>query len=54
VGRQVLIALYLIVMIALIVGLDVLFLRNHFWARLATNVGIVAVFLAVYYAFLKR
>lgn len=53
-GRQVFIALYLIVMVALIVGLDVMFLRNHFWARLATNVGIVAVFLVVYAVFLRR
>jgi hypothetical protein len=54
VGRQVLTALYVLVMIALIVGLDVMFLRNHFWARLATNVGIVAVFLGGYYLFIKR
>lgn len=53
-GRQVLTALYVVVMIALIVGLDVMFLRNHFWARLATNVGIVAVFLGLYYAFLRH
>jgi hypothetical protein len=31
-----------------------LFLRHQFWPRLAVNVGIVALFGAVYYAFLKR
>ena len=41
-------------MVVLIVGLDVLFLRNQFWARLATNIAIVAVFLTVYVVFLKR
>ncbi len=38
---------YISVMIALIVGLDVAFLRHHVWARLVVNVGIVALFLVV-------
>ncbi len=45
--------LYLLAMIAIIVSVDVLFLRNHFAARLISNVGIVAVFIAGYFAFLK-
>jgi hypothetical protein len=53
-GRQVLVALYVLVMVAIIVGLDVLFLRTHFWWRLATNVGIVVAFGAIYFAFIKR
>jgi hypothetical protein len=53
-GRQALVVLYVLVMAALIVGVDVLFLRHQFWPRLAVNVGIVAVFGAVYFLFLKR
>lgn len=49
-----LVVLYVLVMVALIVGVDVLFLRHQFWPRLAVNVGIVVVFGAVYFAFLKR
>lgn len=46
--------LYLLAMVAIIVGVDVLFLRNHFWVRLIVNAGIVVVFAAVYLKFLKR
>ncbi|MFN8157241.1 MAG: hypothetical protein U0R68_07475 [Candidatus Nanopelagicales bacterium] len=41
-----------VVMIGLIVGVDVAFLRDRFWARLVTNVAIVAVSLLVYYVFI--
>ena len=41
-------------MVALIVILDVLFLRDHFWLRLIVNVGIVAAFAALYFAFRAR
>ena len=46
--------LYVLVMVAIVVGVDILFFKHHFWARLAVNVGIVLVFLAVYWRFLKR
>lgn len=46
-------ALYLLLMVAVIVGVDLLCLRNHFWERLAANAGIVLVFLAFYLRFLK-
>ncbi len=46
--------LYVLVMIAVIVGVDILFFRHHFWARLLVNVGIVLVFAAFYVRFLKR
>lgn len=46
--------LYLIVMVALVVGVDILFFRHEFWERLAVNVGIVLVFVAFYLRFLKR
>lgn len=45
---------YLVVMVGLIVGLDVLFLRDCFWARLATNVGIVAVFALAYLLYFRN
>jgi len=48
------VALYVLALVAVIVGVDILFLRNHFWPRLAVNVGIVLVFVAVYFRFLKR
>jgi hypothetical protein len=54
VGRQVATVLYVLAMVALIVGVDVLFLKDHFLARLLVNVGIVVVFVAGYFAFLKR
>ncbi|HEV7208947.1 MAG TPA: hypothetical protein VGN54_09425 [Mycobacteriales bacterium] len=40
----------LIVMVALIVGLDVAFLRHHFTLRLIVNVGIVLVFALLYFS----
>ena len=46
--------LYVVVMAAVIVGLDVLFFRGRFWERLIVNVGIVFVFTACYWRFLKR
>lgn len=52
-GRQVAVVLYLLAMVGVIVGVDVLFFRHHFWARLTVNVGIVLVFGAFYLRFLK-
>ncbi len=46
--------LYVLAMIAAVVCVDVFFLRHHFWPRLLVNVGIVAVFAAFYFLFLKR
>jgi hypothetical protein len=54
VGRQAAIVLYVLALIAVVVGVDVLFFRHHFWARLAVNVGIVLVFGAFYWRFLQR
>jgi hypothetical protein len=45
-GRQVVLALYLVGMAAVIVGVDVAFFRGRFWERLVANVGIVLVFAA--------
>jgi hypothetical protein len=46
--------LYVLAMVAVIVGVDFVFLRNRFWARLTVNVGIVVVFVAFYWIFLRR
>jgi hypothetical protein len=52
-GRQAIGVLYVLVMVAVIVGVDVLFFRDQPWERLAVNVGIVLVFGAFYLRFLK-
>jgi membrane protein implicated in regulation of membrane protease activity len=54
VGRQAAVVLYVLAMVAVVVGADVLFFRHHFWARLIVNVGIVLVFVVFYLRFLKR
>jgi hypothetical protein len=54
VGRQAVLVVYVLAMVALIVGVDVLFLRHQFWPRLIVNVGIVLVFGACYFIFLKQ
>ncbi len=48
------VVLYVLAMVAVIVGVDILFLRHLFWPRLIVNVGIVLLFGAVYLMFLKR
>jgi hypothetical protein len=53
-GRQVAVALYVFALVAVVVGADVLFFRHHFAERLAANIGIVLVFVAFYFRFLKR
>lgn len=40
--------LYVLVLVAVVVGVDFLFFRQHAWARLMVNVGIVLVFAAFY------
>lgn len=47
-------ALYLILMVAVIVAIDLLFFRHRIWERLTVNVGIILVFIAFYFRFLKR
>jgi arginine exporter protein ArgO len=47
-------ALYIVVMAVLIAAVDVLFFKNRFWERLTVNVGVVLVFAAFYFRFVKR
>ena len=41
--------LYVVAMVAVIVGVDLAFFRNRFWERLAANIGIVLLFVAFYW-----
>ncbi len=50
---KLLIALYVVALIAVVVSVDVLFFRHRFLERLMVNVGIVLVFAAFYLRFLK-
>jgi len=45
--------LYVLVMVAVVVSVDILFFRNHIWERLIVNVGIVVIFGAFYLRFLN-
>jgi uncharacterized membrane protein YfcA len=51
--RQVAVALYVVAMVAVIVGVDFAFFINRFWERLTANVGVVLVFAAFYLRFLR-
>ena len=53
-GRQAAVVLYVLGMVAVIVGVDLLCFKNHFWERLTVNVGIVMVFAGFYLRFLRR
>jgi hypothetical protein len=53
-GRQAGVVLYVLALVTVVVGVDVLFFRSRFWERLVVNVGIVVVFVAFYFGFLKR
>jgi hypothetical protein len=53
-GRQAAVVIYVLAMVAVVIGVDILFFRNRFWERLMVNVGIVLVFAAFYLRFLKR
>jgi len=53
-GRQLVVVLYVVVMAAVIVGVDLVFFRHQFWGRLMANIGIVLVFAAFYLGFLRH
>jgi hypothetical protein len=52
--RNTYVVLYVVVLVAAVVGVDLLFFRNRFWERLIVNIGIVMVFGAFYLRFLKK
>jgi hypothetical protein len=53
-GKQAAAVLYVLTMVVVVVGVDVLFFRDHPWERLMVNVGIVLVFGAFYLRFLQH
>jgi len=53
-GRQAGVVLYVLALVTVVVGVDVLFFRHRFLERLMVNVGIVLVFAAFCFRFLKR
>lgn len=53
-ARRPVTVIYVISLVTVVVLVDVLFLRHHFWPRLMANVGIVLLFAAVALRFLKR
>ncbi len=53
-ARQATVVLYIVLLAAVVVGVDLLFFRDRFWERLMVNIGIVLVFAAFYLRFLKH
>jgi uncharacterized membrane protein len=52
--RNAYVVLFISVLIAVVVGVDLLFFKNRLWERLMVNIGIVLVFAAFYLRFLKN
>ena len=52
--RNLSVVLYIVVLIAVVVSVDLLFFKNRFWERLIVNIGIVLVFTAFGLRFLKN
>jgi uncharacterized membrane protein len=52
--RNIYVVLFVLIMIAVVVSVDLLFFKNRFWERLIVNIGIVLVFVAFYLRFLKN
>jgi hypothetical protein len=48
------VALYVALEVAAIVAVDLLFFRHRFWGRLAVNFGMVLVFAAFFWRYLRR
>jgi protein-S-isoprenylcysteine O-methyltransferase Ste14 len=48
------VVLYVLVLVAVVVAVDILFFKHQFWERLSANVLIVVAFAALYLKFLKR
>jgi hypothetical protein len=52
--RNMSIVLYVVVLTAVVVSVDILFFKDRFWERLMVNIGMVLVFAAFYLRFLKH
>jgi len=53
-GNRIIIVLYVLAMVAVIVGVDIAFFRGRIWERLMANIGVVLVFGAFYLRFLRH
>lgn len=53
-ARNLSIVLPIVVLIAVVVSVDFLFFRHHVWERLIVNIGMVLVFAAFYFRFIKK
>jgi len=47
-------AVFLILLVAVVVSVDIFFFRHHVWLRLMVNIGIVLVFISLYLRFFKQ
>ena len=52
--KSMFVGLYVGMLIAVVVSVDLLFFRNRFWERLMVNIGIVLVFAVFYLRFVKN
>lgn len=50
-GGRAAVVIYVLALVVGVVGVDILFFRHHFWARLIANIGIVLIFGAFYLRF---
>lgn len=53
-GKNAMMVIYVLAMVATVVIMDILFFRHRFWERLIANIGVVLVYVAFYLAFLKN
>jgi hypothetical protein len=51
--RPIALAVFIAALVLVIVGIDLLFFRDRFWARLFANIGIVLLFVAFYVRYFK-
>lgn len=52
--KRIWVVLYVLVVVAVVVTVDLLFLRGLTWERLIVNISIVLVFAALYLIFLRK
>ncbi|MBV8529394.1 MAG: hypothetical protein JOZ75_13875 [Candidatus Dormibacteraeota bacterium] len=53
-SKNAFVAIYVVLLIAAVVSVDVLFFRDRFRERLLANIGIVIVFVAVYFLAIRN
>jgi hypothetical protein len=54
VGKRPAVVLYVIALVAVVVGVDIMLFQGRLWERLMVNVGIVLVFVIFYLWFMKH